>query len=449
MTAPWTPDLRTYPNGARSVALHRPGSGLVCAVLAVSAGSATEPPHQPGCAHFAEHAFFAGSARFPTAAVVAEVIGALGGVFDAVTHRDHMLFHIKAPASAGGALLELLGDLRAHTLLSPGEMDRQRTAVRHEIKAAAGQPQRAVRELAGLALYGDTPVGRSPLGDPDVVDRLTTEDALSYLRGAAGPGRSALVVVGDIAPDRVHAAAEAGLGTERPPAEAWSRSSGSFVPPVGLWRETAAETVLGCWSVPACGYLLSHREMQCMRLFNTVLGGSASSRLSRVLRDELGLTYRARSVLEPLADVGALLVLFNCDSEGVSAVLDTVRRVLSRLLDEGVSEREIARARALVKGVYAREREDSHAHARLLALELFRRGRFTSQDAESELLESLTAAEVVEVARQVLAPEQGRCAVVGPRPPATRLTEPGHPWRTAPATRSLASPVPGALPLTL
>ncbi|MEU6348252.1 insulinase family protein [Streptomyces sp. NPDC047072] len=55
-------------------------------------GIRDEPPGQPECAHFTEHAFFAGSARFPTAAVVTEVIGALSAVVDTVTHRDHTPF---------------------------------------------------------------------------------------------------------------------------------------------------------------------------------------------------------------------------------------------------------------------------------------------------------------------------------------------------------------------
>ncbi|MFE2426482.1 insulinase family protein [Streptomyces sp. NPDC059373] len=52
----------------------------------------------------------------------------------------------------------------------------------------------------------------------------------------------------------------------------------------------------GWWAVPGDGYTLSHREMQCLRLFNTVLGGSASSRLSSRIRDREGLSYRVRSV---------------------------------------------------------------------------------------------------------------------------------------------------------
>ncbi|MFD9574542.1 M16 family metallopeptidase [Streptomyces sp. NPDC059982] len=413
------PVVEAYGNGARTVAVRRPGSGLVCVMLAVAAGSATDPPDLPGCAHFAEHAFFAGGGRFPSAAVVADVIGGLGGVFDAVTHRDYSLFHVKAPASTAGALLELMGELRTHRVPGEAEMCRQHTAMRHEIQAASQQPQRVLRDLADLALYGDTPVGRSPLGDAASLDRLTADHAAGFLRRASGPERSALLVVGDIDPATVQPAAERWLGHEPPNTESpWRRADGAVRAPTGLWRATPGPTVTGCWAVPASGYLLSHRDMQCMRLFNTVLGGSASSCISRALRDELGLTYRTRSVLEPLADVGSLLVLFTGEPDGVAAIVATIRRTIAELLQDGPTGQEVGRARALVKGVYPREREDSTQHARILALELFRRNRFTSQDAEAELLDSLTSQDIIQVAHQVLSPEAGRCVAVGPLPQA-------------------------------
>lgn len=411
------PVVVAHGNGARTVTVWRPGTGLVCVMLAVAAGSATDPPDLPGCAHFAEHAFFAGGGRFPSAAVVADVISGLGGVFDAVTHRDYSLFHIKAPASTAGALLEIMGELRAHHVPNEAEMRRQSTAMRHEIQSASQQPQRVLRDLADLSLYGDTPVGRSPLGDAALLDQLTADHAAGFLRGASGPERTALLVVGDIDPATVQPAAERWLGQEPPNTEPpWRRANGTVRAPAGLWRAALGPTVSGCWAVPASGYLLSHRDMQCMRLFNTVLGGSASSRISRALRDELGLTYRARSVLEPLADVGSLLVLFTGEPDGVAAIVATIRRTIGELLEDGPTAQEVGRARALVKGVYPREREDSTQHARILALELFRRNRFTSQDAEAALLDSVTSEDIVQVARRVLSPEAGRCVAVGPLP---------------------------------
>ncbi|MFH8588716.1 M16 family metallopeptidase [Streptomyces celluloflavus] len=410
----------------------RPGSGIVCATLAIASGSATDPEGLPGCAHFTEHAFFSGSRRLPSAAVVAEVIGALGGVFDAVTHRDYALFHIKAPAGTERAILDIVSDLRLHPLLSDREMDKQRSAVQHEIRMFGEQSQRGVRELAGLALYGDTPVGRSPLGDSRVIDRLTVDHARQFLEHAAGPERTALVVVGDVDEKSVTALARDTLGQETRREDRWSRANGSFLPPASLWRTMASRGVVGCWAVPGVGYTATHREMQCLRLFNTVVGGSASSRLSQKIRDEQGLSYRVRSILEPLADVGGLLTLFTCELDGLRQILSTVRDVLDEALTDGISDRELARARAMTKGIYAREREDSAVHARLLALELFRRGRFTSQHGESSLLDSISAEEVVDVARRTLSADAGRCAVVGPDVSVADLPKLGHEWAVSP-----------------
>jgi predicted Zn-dependent peptidase len=172
--------------------------------------------------------------------------------------------------------------------------------------------------------------------------------------------------------------------------------------------------------------------MQCLRLFNTVLGGSASSRLSSRIRDREGLSYRVRSVLEPLAEVGGLLTLFTCVPDGLPRILAAVRGVLDEMLTDDVTEQELARARAMTKGIYAREREDSVSHARLPALGLFRRGRLTSQQGESALLDTVTADEVVEVARRTLFPATARCVAVGPRVPSADLPRLDHQWVLSP-----------------
>jgi hypothetical protein len=100
-----------------------------------------------------------------------------------------------------------------------------------------------------------------------------------------------------------------------------------------------------------------------------------------------------------------------------------VRGALDEMLTDDVTEQELARARAMTKGIYAREREDSVSHARLPALGLFRRGRLTSQQGESALLDTVTADEVVEVAR---------CVAVGPRVPSADLPRLDHQWVLSP-----------------
>lgn len=168
-----------------------------------------------------------------------------------------------------------------------------------------------------------------------------------------------------------------------------------------------------------------------MRLFSTVLGGSASSRLNRALRDRLGLTYHTRSLLDPLTDVGALLVLFASGHAAVPQVLRTVRETIDGMLEAGVTQAELSRARAMTRGIYAREREDSAVHARLLGLELFRRKRLTSSAGEAELLASISAEEVLTVARTVLRPDDGRCILVGPQSDDGLPTVGQYPWQTA------------------
>ncbi|MFJ4922211.1 extracellular solute-binding protein [Streptomyces sp. NPDC088725] len=146
------------------------------------------------------------------------------------------------------------------------------------------------------------------------------------------------------------------------------------------------------------------------------------------LAEESGGTYKA-AVNSPAARAGiaAYTSLFG-DDNCPAAKCASMGGVLDEILTDGITEREVARARAMTKGIHAREREDSASHARLLALELFRRDRFTGQRTESALLDTLTADEIVDVARQALSPEAGRCTAVGPETARSELPGVGHEW---------------------
>lgn len=50
---------------------------------------------------------------------------------------------------------------------------------------------------------------------------------------------------------------------------------------------------------------------------------------------------------------------FGGEPRGVAAIDATSRRMIAALLEDGPTAQEVGRARALVKGVYPREREDS------------------------------------------------------------------------------------------
>ena len=76
-------------NGLRVLTSPMPHAQSVSCVVMLAAGSRYETPETNGIAHFAEHMFFKGTERRPTARDIAGEIDSIGGEFNAFTGKEY------------------------------------------------------------------------------------------------------------------------------------------------------------------------------------------------------------------------------------------------------------------------------------------------------------------------------------------------------------------------
>jgi zinc protease len=188
----------------------------------------------------------------------------------------------------------------------------------------------------------------------------------------------------------------------------------TYAPAGGVHLDVDAKVALLAVVVPGVSYELSRREMHAMRLLHTVVGGGASSRLQRLLRDRLGMSYQVRSSLEPHQRSGALLAILGCAPDRAGEAVVTVRKALGEAVDEPVTPAELARAREVSRGTHVHERETAVDRCFGVAYDLFRRGDVASDDAVFDLWGEIDAAEIQATARRHLRLDEARYVVVGP-----------------------------------
>ena len=75
------------PNGLRVVTAPMPQAKSVACFLMMAAGSRYETRETNGIAHFAEHMFFKGTEKRPTARMLSTEIDSIGGEFNAFTGK--------------------------------------------------------------------------------------------------------------------------------------------------------------------------------------------------------------------------------------------------------------------------------------------------------------------------------------------------------------------------
>ncbi|WP_426809875.1 pyrroloquinoline quinone biosynthesis protein PqqF [Pseudomonas sp. WOUb67] len=131
----------TLVNGLQLTLRHAPRLKRSAAALRVHAGSHDAPGKWPGLAHFLEHLFFLGTARFPLDDGLMRYVQALGGQVNASTREraTDFFFEVQPNALAGG--LERLCQMLAEPDLGIERQRREREVIHAEFIAWSRNPQ--------------------------------------------------------------------------------------------------------------------------------------------------------------------------------------------------------------------------------------------------------------------------------------------------------------------
>ena len=103
--------LDTLPNGLRILTAPMESAQSVTCAIMLAAGSRYETAETNGIAHFAEHMFFKGTERRPTARDISKEIDAIGGEFNAFTGKEYTGYYVKCAAESRDIALDVLVDM--------------------------------------------------------------------------------------------------------------------------------------------------------------------------------------------------------------------------------------------------------------------------------------------------------------------------------------------------
>ena len=139
-------------------------------------------------------------------------------------------------------------------------------------------------------------------------------------------------------------------------------------------------------------------DFMALRLAAGVLGGSFSSRLMDEIRDNLGLTYSIRSRFSFGQNTGEFQIASFTRLDKVGELVTKSLDIYNKMYEDGITEEELLRAKALVLGRFPRSVETSESLAsNLMILRLYG----ISDDYLKEYINSVEGISVSEVNRAI------------------------------------------------
>ncbi len=403
------------PNGLTVLSEAVPGARSVAFGAWIRAATLHERPEEMGVSHFLEHMVFKGT-RQRTAQEIALSLESLGGSLDAYTEREHTSFQARVLDEHLAEAVAVIGDLIFDPLLRPADLALERKVILEEISMVDDTPDDVIFDVHNRALWGDHAHGFPILGTRDTVQALQVTHLKALHARAYHPGRVVLAASGHVDHD---------LLLETLLASGWAaRTTGDMTPfdvpaaiPAAPQQQHVRRKDIAQTHVVMGSASIAHRDPRryAFALLDMLLGGGMSSRLFQRVREELGLAYSVHTFSSSYADTGVHGVYLASAPESAQRALDAVRDVLTRVVDDGLPEAELAAGKRQLRGQLVLSMEGVSSRMYRAATTALYGEPHRSVEELLALVEAIDGETVREVARAYFDPTQQTLVSLGPK----------------------------------
>ncbi|MGW1892992.1 M16 family metallopeptidase [Streptomyces sp. NPDC002004] len=411
---PWAfpaPQRATLDNGLTVLRCHRPGQQVVAVEVLLDSPLDAEPEGLDGVATIMARALTEGTDKLSAEEFAAE-LERCGATFD--THADHpgVRIALEVPVSRLLKALGLLADALRAPAFEQSEIERLVNNRLDEIPHEMANPaRRAAKELSRQLFPASSRMSRPRQGTEETVAPIDAAAVRAFYERHVHPATATAVVVGDLSGVDLDAVLGETLGT-------WTGGTAQPhpVPPVTaddtgrvviVDRPGAVQTQL---LIGRVGPDRHDRVWPAQVLGTYCLGGTLTSRLDRVLREEKGYTYGVRAFTQVLRSApsspsggatGAAMLAISgsVDTASTGPALADLWQVLRTLAEGGLTDAERDVAVQNLVGVAPLKYETAAAVAGTLADQV---EQHLPDDHQAEMYRRLAATGTVEATAAVV-----------------------------------------------
>ncbi|MDQ4149843.1 MAG: insulinase family protein [Actinomycetota bacterium] len=376
----------------------------------VGVGSRDEPADLQGSSHFLEHLLFKGTRR-RTARDIAEAFDAVGGEANAFSEKEFTCFFGRVLDRDLSMAAEVLSDMVLNPLLSPDDVEAERRVILEELSMHEDTPEDLVHDVFAETVFGEHPLGREIMGTVATVKAITPRNLASFHSSNYQSPNIVVAAAGNLDHDQIVDWAGNGFVEG-------GRAASPRIPEVpdakGKLRVARRGTEQAHIVIGGLGYAADHPLRFAWGVLDNLLGGGMSSRLFQEIREKRGLAYSVFSYRHLFTEVGIYGIYTGTAPANAREVLELVTAELDRMVEEGVTEAELKRAKGHMKGAVVLALEDPASRMTRLGKSEVVGADLMTLEQILEHIDAVTTEDVVRVARELLPADRRTLAVIGP-----------------------------------
>ena len=397
----------TLQNGVRI--LTEPMSGVRSASLGiwVGAGSRHESAAENGAAHFIEHMVFKGT-ETRTAAGIAQEMDSIGGQVNAFTTKETTCFYVRALDTHLAQAVDILCDMFFHSAFRQEDVDTERGVILEEIGMYADNPEDLCSERLSAAVYKGSSLARPILGKPATLKAMTGDFLRAWKETHYRPDQVVVSLAGSFSTAVVEDL-KARFGAMTPVPQRKHKAA-VFRSSFTLKKKSTEQNHL---TLAFPGFPYGHEKRFSLQLLSFILGGGMSSRLWQEVREKRGLCYSVYSYGAGHEDTGLFGIYTALGRETEAQALDAIKTVVTGLVQDGVTEEELSRAREQSKASVLMGLESTQSHMSHMGRSALLTGTVLTPDQIIAAYDSVTREDILALARGIFDPRSMALSAVG------------------------------------
>jgi predicted Zn-dependent peptidase len=377
----------------------------------IRTGSRDENVEEAGVSHFLEHLLFKGTDRF-SSTEIDQIFDGMGAEINAGTGKETTSVYSRFLDQHFERAFDVMSDM----VLRPSypDIDSERQVVIEEIAMYEDEPSDKVHDVLAQAVFGDHPLGRPVIGRADVIANVPVPEIAAYHGERYAPSNLVLAAAGNVDHAQLVELANTACEGKLPSSPNGRRElmpAPEQANPRMCFHQKQTEQFHVTLGAP--GIERGDDRRFALRVLDTVLGGSTSSRLFQEVREKRGLAYAVYSYSSQYLDSGQIGMYVGTRPDNVAQAMDVIGSELRKLRADGVAADELERAKENVKGRTVLSMESMLARMNRLGSSLLTGIPLLTLDEVLARTEAVTAEDIAALVEELYDPARLSAAAVG------------------------------------
>lgn len=380
------------PNGLQIVGQPMPDFESVAVSYCVRTGSRDEPDTSiAGVSHFLEHMVFKGTQTLDWQQITLE-FNKIGAELNAFTSHESTVYYARVLGEYLERAVELLSDMM-YPRLAESDFEMEKEVIINEIARSEDQPYSLALRRMMSTYFADHPLGHDVLGSRESIRDMQIDQMRKYWEQRYAANNLILSVAGNFAWEHIVSLAEKHCSNWRT-GDA-SRHVDLYQPAQPIKQilvDPKLKQQIMIIAMPAVD--VKDPDYYAAILGGSILGDGDGSRLFWNIHQK-GLAESASAGIWAMEGTGIMMMEANSTPEEAPRVLKLLNAELDSLLDDGIYEDELRRAKDKWVSSLVLSSKSTFVRMRSLATDWMIEGRLVSVDEEVERIEKVTVEDVM------------------------------------------------------